>query len=50
MAFDDAALERALRAETKRGLTLYCNGETLTASGCTAAATARARTRTARRP
>lgn len=27
MAFDDAALERALRAETKHGLTLYCNGE-----------------------
>lgn len=33
MAFDDAALERALRAETKHGLTLYCNGETLTALG-----------------
>ena len=33
MAFDDAALERALRAETKHGLTLYCNGETLTAFG-----------------
>ena len=33
MAFEDAALERALRAETKRGLTLYCNGETLTALG-----------------
>lgn len=33
MAFDDAALERALRAETKGGLTLYCNGETLTALG-----------------
>lgn len=33
MAFDDAALERALRAETKHGLTLYCNGETLTVLG-----------------
>lgn len=33
MAFDDAALERALRAETKHELTLYCNGETLTALG-----------------
>lgn len=33
MAFDDSALERALRAETKHGLTLYCNGETLTALG-----------------
>lgn len=33
MAFDDSALERALRAETKHGLTLYCNGDTLTALG-----------------
>ncbi|MBS6752739.1 MAG: hypothetical protein KH332_09550 [Firmicutes bacterium] len=34
MAFDDAALERALRAETKGGLTL-CGGESeLTVIGC----------------
>lgn len=34
MAFDDAALERALRAETKHGLTL-CGGESeLTVIGC----------------
>ena len=33
MAFDDAALERALRAETKAGLTLCCNGDELTVLG-----------------
>lgn len=34
MAFDDAALERALRAETKGGLTLCGGVSELTVIGC----------------